>query len=406
MFMLNVNQHVDAAFGLELSVPQFVADKPAIGAKGKMCDSYGEFAEESRLLAKLVLDIFAEESKLKPLLNPKLIITVNDETLKDENARAILLKAHGLAAEKGTPYFASVPPKGKTATFSVSGCKFETDLSGDWETDTLRAGCIGYVTVNLPRLVHESEKNKSKFFELLRERCEMASRALIIKHRALRQHGRSAFPFLAQSTNGDTYFRLENCSGVINLAGFNECVESFSGKPVSSEEGGKFAEEITQNVLSFKHKVGRRYGKRLFTTLLRSAEASERLAQLDIEKYGVAKMRFSGTRDKPFYATTRRLALQEGSVAAEALAVEHKVKGLNVGGSLNIIDLDEKPYTAEELLKVTTQLVGKHAVEFFTYDRKITYCRNCEKSLFGMLHKCPSCGAMSTLIKFGRFSAT
>ena len=409
LFILNVNQHADAALGLELSIPKFAAKEAAVGPQGKTCGNYGDFAEESRLLAALVLDVFAEESSPKPLLNPKLIVKITDEALADENAKAILLKAHSLAAEKGTLYFANMLPKGKTATFSASGCKFEADLSGDWETDTLRTGCLGYVTVNLPKIVHESEKDKNKFFEVLRERCEMAARALVIKYRALKQHGRNAFPFMAQSTNGDTYFRLENCSSIINLAGFNECVESFCGKPAGSEENSKFAEEIVQNLLAFKHKVGRKYGKRLFTALLRSAEASERLAQLDVEKYGVAKVKFSGTREKPFYATTRRMQLQTDNfphISSEILEAEQKLKGLNAGGSLSIIELDEKQCTSEELLKVTRLLVEKQTVEFFTYNRKITYCSNCKKSWFGVLHKCPSCGAMSTLVKFDRFSST
>jgi len=409
LFILNVNQHANAALGVEPSIPKFVAEKTAIGAQGKTCGSYGDFAEESRLLATLILEVFAEESLLKPLLNPKLIVKVTDEALADENAKAILLKAHSLAAEKGTPYFATMLPKGKNANFSASGCKFEADLTGDWETDTLRTGCLGCVTVNLPRIVHESERDKNKFFEVLRERNEMATRALVIKYRALRQHGRKLFQFMAQSTNGDTYFRLENCSSIINLAGFNECVESFCGKPAGSEEGGKFAEEIVQNLLAFKHKVGRKYGKRLFTVILRNVEASERLAQLDVEKYGVAKVKFSGTREKPFYATTRRMQLQTGNfsyIPSEGLETEQKLKGLNAGGSLSIIELDEKQYAPEELLSVTKQLVEKQTVEFFTYNRKITYCSNCKKSWFGALYKCPSCGAMSTLVKFDRFSST
>ena len=151
LFILNVNQHADAALGVELSIPKFVAEKAAVGPQGKTCGNYGDFAEESRLLAALILEVFAEESSPKPLLNPKLIVKITDEALADENAKAILLKAHSLAAEKGTPYFANMLPKGKTATFSASGCKFEADLSGDWETDTLRTGCLGYVTVNLPK---------------------------------------------------------------------------------------------------------------------------------------------------------------------------------------------------------------------------------------------------------------
>jgi anaerobic ribonucleoside-triphosphate reductase len=409
LFILNVNQHVDAALGLELSIPKFVTDKPAVGPEGKACGSYGEFAEESRLLAELTVDIFTEESTLKPMLNPKIIVNITNEALADENAKAILLKAHRLAAEKSTPYFANTLQKRKYAAFSASGLKFEADLTDDWETDTLRTGCIGYVAVNLPRIVHESERDKNKFFEVLKERFEMAARALIIKYRALKQHGKKSFPFMAQSTNGDTYLRLENCSRIIGIAGFSECVESFCGKPLSSEESGKFAEEIVQNLLAFRHKIGRKYGKRLFPSILRDAEASERLAQLDVEKYGVAKVKFSGTREKPFYATTRRMQLQTGNfpyIPSETLDAEQKLKGLNAGGSLSIIELEEKQYTPEELLSVTKQLVEKQTAEFFTYNRKITYCNNCKKNWFGALHKCPSCGAISTMVTFDRFASS
>jgi len=88
------------------------------------------------------------------------------EKASDENAKNILLKAHSLALEKGTPYFTNMTQKGNHATFSASGCKFEADLTNDWETDTLRTGCLGYVTVNLPRIVHESERDKNRFFEI------------------------------------------------------------------------------------------------------------------------------------------------------------------------------------------------------------------------------------------------
>ena len=409
LFIMNVNQHADAALGVALSIPKFVADKTAVGPQGTS-GKYGDFAEESRLLASLIFEIFAEESSPKPLLNPKLIVKIHNETFIDENARALLLKAHSLAAEKGTPYFANMPQEeGKYAAFSASGCKFEADLTGDWETDTLRTGCLGYVTINLPRIVHESEKDRNKFFEILKERYEMAARALGIKHRALKQHGKSSLPFMMQSTNGDVYFRLENCSSIINLAGFTETVQAFCEKNISYEESLKFAEEIIQNLLAFKQKIGRKHGKRLFPAILRSLEASERLAQLDVEKYGIAKVKFSGTREKPFYPTTRRLRLQVGDfpyIPSESLEVEQKLKGLNAGGSLSIIELEDKEYKPEELMSLTKQLVEKQAVEFFTYHRRITYCANCKKSWLGVLHKCPSCGSMSTLINFDRFNST
>ncbi len=410
IFIMNVHHHAEAGLGLELSIPKFIADKTAIGPEGKTCGKYGDFAEESRLLASLVIEAFTEESSPKPLLNPKLIIKINNEAFADEQARTVLLKAHRLATEKGTPYFANtLQKKGEYTVFSTSGLKLNADLTGDWETDTLRTGCLGIVTVNLPRIVHESEKDKNKFFEILKERCELAARALRIKYRALKQRGKRSFPFMMQSSNGDTYFRLENCSRIINFAGFQESVETFCEKNLSHEESVKFAEEIVKNVLTFKHKAGRKHGKRLFPVVIRSLEASERLAQLDVEKYGIAKVKFSGTREKPFYSTTKRLNLEFGNfpyIPVASLEIEQKLEGLNAGGSLNIIELESNEYKPEEIMKLTEHLIKNYDLDFFTYNRINTYCDNCRESWFGFLHKCPSCGSMSTLTTFNRFAST
>jgi anaerobic ribonucleoside-triphosphate reductase len=408
-FILNVNQHANMTLGLELLTPKFVANKTAVGPEGKACGKYRDFAEESLLMASLIIEVFTEESHPKPLLNPKVVLKISKENLEDEKARAVLLKAHNLAAETGLVYFANALQKGeKNAVFSASGCKLEADLTGDWETDTLRTGCLGLVTVNLTRIVHESERDKNNFFKILKERCELAARALRIKYRGLKQHGKGTLPFITQRSNGDTYFRLENCSRIINLAGFRESVEAFCDKNISNEESREFAEEIVKTLHSFKNKFSRRHGKRLFPAMLRNFEASARLAQLDIEKYGVAKVKFSGTREKPFYSTTRRLSLQGGEfpiIPSEALESERKLC-LNVGGGLTIIELEDAAYTPENLVKLTEHLVTNRYLEFFTYNRVVTYCDNCVKSWIGALRKCPSCGSISTLTIFDRFAST
>jgi anaerobic ribonucleoside-triphosphate reductase len=410
LFISNVNQHVDTTLGLEPLIPKFMADKTAAGPQGGTGGKYGDFVEESRLLASLTIEVFTEESFPKPLLNPKLVLKVNKETLADENARDILLKAHTLAAERGTIYFANALQKGeKNAVFSASGCKLEAELTGDWETDTLRTGCLGMVTINLPRIVHESERDKNKFFEIFKDRCEMAARALKIKYRGLRQHGKSSLPFITQRSNGDTYFRLENCSRIINIAGLREAVEAFCEKSINDEESLKFTGELVENTLAFKRKFSRRHGKRLFPVLLGNVEASVRLAQLDVEKYGVAKVKFSGTREKPFYSTTKRLSLQMDNfpyIPSEQLETEENLKGLNAGGNMSIIELENSDYKPDDLLKFTARLVESKSLEFFTYNRVTTYCDNCKKSWFGVLHKCPSCGSISTLTTFDRFAST
>ncbi len=411
LLILNLNQHVEATLVLDLIIPKLTAEKEAIGPMGKIVGKYSDFVQESQLLASLILEVFLEENAKRPLLNPKLIIKINKESLEDEKLREVLLKAHRLAAERGTPYFANTTKKETENTvFSPSGVKLAADLTGDWETDTLRTGCLGCVTINLPRITQESEKDQNKFFELIRERFELAARAIGIKNNALKQFGKNSMPFLLKSSSGDTYFRLENCSRIINLAGFREAVEAFTEKSINSEESRRFTEEIIQNLLAFKQKIGRKHGRRLYPAILGDVEASERLAQLDIEKYGIAKVKFSGTREKPYYSTLKRFQVRPAgellSLQTDAIDTAQKFKGLNTGGSLSILELESSEVKPEALMDLTRRLIENQTLEFFTYNRIISYCDNCKKSWFGTLHKCACCGSMSALTTFDRFTST
>jgi anaerobic ribonucleoside-triphosphate reductase len=108
--------------------------------------------------------VFAEESINKPLLSPKLVIKINSAALADEKAKAILLKAHQLAAKSGIPYFANMTKKeNENEAFSSSGVKFAADLTGDWETDTLRTGCLGMYQLICQELLSNVKKTKTSF---------------------------------------------------------------------------------------------------------------------------------------------------------------------------------------------------------------------------------------------------
>jgi anaerobic ribonucleoside-triphosphate reductase len=93
-------------------------------------------------------------------------------------------------------------------------------------------------------------------------------------------------------------------------------------------------------------------------------------------------------------------------IPAESLEIEQKLEGLTAGGSLNIIELESNEYKPEELMNLTEHLIKNQGLDFFTYNHISTYCDNCRKSWFGALHKCPSCGSMSTLTTFDRFVST
>ena len=402
-FIFNLSQYADASLNIELTIPEFLADKPAIGAD--VSGDYRDFLEESQLFASITLEVLAEESTNKPLLKPKIVIKMRPETFKEDKAADILLKAHRLASEKGTPYFANLSgEEGRLSVFSPSGCKYKADSKGDWELDTLRTGALGTIAINLPRIAHECSKEKAKFFELLRERLEMATRALEIKFRALRQRGKSFLHFLLQTVDGDQYFRLENSTRLINMVGLEETAEAFTGKGIYEDENAlKFAVETLNYASEFLSKSDRRRDKRLLPSALPSLEASERLAKQDIERFGVAKVRFQGTREKPYYSTFGRVSIQNLEASLKALAVGKELYGLFAGGNLTVIELGEAECPPETLFSLTRRLVENYGVEFFTYNRNLTHCSHCKRTMFGALHKCPSCGSVDTLTVFKRY---
>jgi len=403
-FILNLNSHAETSLGLELTVPAFMVSKPAVGPMGKTTGKYGDFIEEAQTLASLILEVLAEESKTKPLFNPKIVVKIRSETYTDVRAKALLLKAHGLASEKGMLYFAYLPQGGQDqAVFSGSGSRFGVDFNRDWEIDTLRTCRLGTVTVNLPRIACECEKDKQKFLEVLRERLDLAAHALEIKYTALRQRGEGLLPFLMQSTSPDRYLRFDNAVHLINLAGLKETMELFFGRNVSQEGSIKLIGDLTECISSFVSKAGKRRGRRLLSAMLPDHEASTRLAQLDIDRYGVGKVKFSGNRENPYYSTFSELSVQNKQISSDMLSGVRKLRELCTGGSLTVVDLGEDAYDPDDLMSMTRQITEGAGLEFFTYSRRLTYCTNCRQSWLGTIRKCPSCGAVSTLRVYDRY---
>ena len=387
-FVADMCQHVDVAFGVEFTVPAFLAKE------------YGAHAEQGQQLASLLLEVYAEECSRKPLPHSRLVVKVRPETFTDSRAQALFMKACQLASCGGGVFFAGLVGKeSQHSAFSPSGAVVDVDFSGDWEIDTLRTGCLGTVVVNLPRVAYESGRDRAKFFGMLRERMELASRALEIKYHALRQNGGYLLPFLMQSANGDHYFRLENCCRAVALAGLREAAEAFCSKNLSSEETRKFMGEIVEESSSFVQRAGRRRGKRLLSAVLPCPEASERLARLDIERFGVAKTRFSGTRDRPFYSSSGLLLLQAGRLSDESVRLESEM-GRVCGGGAVAVDLGEAECGGDLLAPMVRGLLEDGGFRLVLLGRRLTYCANCRKSWFDLLRKCPSCGTTSMLKAF------
>lgn len=405
---VNITVPTGISLGLETVVPNFLSEVKAVGLGGEIRGVYADYVEETRLIASLILECLDERKNFKPMFNPSVIVKLRRETFKDSDAKRILFESHKLSVW-GLPFYANlVSEKTDTVSYAADGLRFSADWTEDWELDTMRTGCLDRVTLNLPRVAYESKKDKkSQFFRVLSDFSEKGLRALDIKSRAIsRRSQEGLLPFLMPKEIQDPYFRLEESTCMLGFVGLNEAVHAVTGKSIHEEEEAlNFAEEILTHLIE-EQKIYARNRKLRFTLgLTPDFDAAKRLAELDVERYGLGDVHVSGDRDNPFYTNTTVIPLEANQSLDDFLALESRFEALSLGSHLVKIPLLKRETEVEELLAITNKIVQEHKIGLYTFDRKLIHCNICQKTFISELTKCPECNTASSILTFARDSA-
>ncbi len=409
-FLMGINHiiPVGVSIGLELSTPGFLNEANAFGPNGKVEGVYSEFTEESQLVASLLLDVILDGEESKPIFNPSVIIKVRPEALGDGEAESLLYKAHQAAIEKGVPYFANLTFKGQRyASYTATGLRLTPEWSGDWELDTLRTGGLGSVIINLPRALYDSGGDRGRLLRNLYERVEMAMRALQIKYMTIRQRvGEGLLPFLTQRGEEDPYYRIENSIRLISFVGLNEAVQSLTGEAIYESEGSlKAAKDMVNYMSRAVQGLSKRFKGRFALSMVPSEEAARRLAELDVEMYGLAKVSLGGGGKSPSYTTMSATPLDVDLPLEDYLRVESTFHALTPGCHLAVIPIDNGEQKADDLLMITESILKRYKIGLYAFNRKLAYCDVCRKVFYGDLSKCPSCGSVKAVTYFARSPA-
>jgi len=400
-FLTSVNLTVPTgvSLGLEIVLPTFLADAKVHGG-----GLYSDYLDESLLVASSVIECLREREDSKPIFNPSIIVKVRSEALKDKDAESLLHEAHGLAVQ-GLPYFANLnTERQKYASYTATGLRFAADWKEDWELDAIRTGCVDNVTLNLPRAVYDAERDKSRFLKNLYDLSEKGLRALEIKYHTMRRRAAEGLlPFLVQKEEQDPYLRLENSSCLLGFVGLNEAAQSMTGKAIhESEDTLNFADEVIAYLAKLVKVHAKKRGIRFALALTSDLYGARRLAELDIEKYGLGEVHVQGGRERPCYTNMSVVPYGLNVPLEDYLRIEGRFHPLTPGGHLVRIPLKEGEDEAENLLSTTIKIIKDHKIGLYAFDRSLTYCENCRKSFNGEQMKCPICGSVNAITRFSR----
>ena len=409
-FLFNLSQVTSrVSLGIDFRVPEVLESTRVTRAGGEVDERYGDYFDENLKILDALLDLIFEDADHKPVLNPHLVFNISPRDLNDVEVEAFTLGAHKLAAKRGTPFFVNLLPSWqKGVAYSATGNRLSSDWMGDWELDTERTGDLGSVVMNLPRLAYEARGRRSQFFESLNDCVNMAVNALKIKCSAIEDRMSGLLlPFLSHEVAEEPYFRMRSAPLLVGFVGLNEATKIMVGvQPHEERRAVDFAIRLVTQIASQAKELSKRSGFRIAASQSIDSEAAQRLAKLDVEKYGWGTAFTQGTREAPYYTDLTAVPLEAEVSLKDRLQIESAFHPLLTGGHLTPIELGALEVDPELLLDMTREICQSYSIGAYAFTRNYGYCQNCRQIFNGQLQKCPKCKSMKGFVRYSRLSSS
>lgn len=319
-FLFNLNQTAsrggvpaDVSLGLDFAVPENLERLEATGVKGEKTGFYSDYQSEASRILSVLIDLMFEDDVHQPMFSPYLVFNMSPTNLMDKDIESLVLKAHELAAKRGTPYFINSSLEyQKSPSYFATGSRMNSDWTGDWELDAIRTGSLGNIAINLPRLAYEAKGSDSKLLSSLDEYVQMVIEALSIKYQALEERIKwSLLPFLSQPVSGEPYLRIRDSSLNINLIGLNEAIKAHTGSQLHENKRAlDLGLKVIGNLALQSKALSWKSGFRVTVANDAANNASQRFAKMDVERYGWGTVFIQGSRETPYYTDLTMVPLE------------------------------------------------------------------------------------------------
>ena len=238
------------------------------------------------------------------------------------------------------------------------------------------------VSINLPRLAYESNKDDTYFRAKVNLILKTAISALSTRREIIDDMtGKGLLPLLNINTG---IISSQKIPLVINFTGLDEAIYSLLGTKSTSKERGKLAGKIIDTAMEEITNSGKRLGEEFGLSSIVD-DSAKRFTNIDIEKFG--KARVINKADSREYQQSIILDLDEQEKIDEMNGYISKFKG---GYSVYI---DTSNLTIKNFQEMTNNISKK--VGFFKYYCKLRVCISCAYKNVYNTEKCSNCNSTS-----------
>jgi anaerobic ribonucleoside-triphosphate reductase len=413
-FLFNMNVPTRVGFQspftnitMDLTVPSYMTDEPAIIGGNLIDNNYSDYTEEMDMMNHAFAEIMHDgDAKGRPFTFP--IPTYN--ITKDFNWNNEGLEPlWEMTAKYGIPYFSNfINSDMKPEDARSMCCRLRLDnrelqkRGGGLFGANPKTGSIGVVTLNMPRIGYHA-KDDTDFFERLDTLMSLARQSLEIKRDLIENltasglHPYSRFYLSDVKKTFGEYWK--NHFSTIGLIGMNDALLNFMNKSIGDPEGKAFAEKVLDfmrtRIADYQEETGN-----IFNLEATPGEGtSYRLARLDRkhfpdirtfnqEMYAQNKSRST----EPYYTNSTQLPVGYTTDIFEALDLQDSLQTKYTGGTVLHIFLGEEEPSPTATKNLIRKVASNYALPYYTITPTFSVCPD-HGYIAGEHQFCPTCQA-------------
>ena len=244
---------------------------------------------------------------------------------------------------------------------------------------------LGSLTINLPRLAFESNKDETYFRARLALLIKPAIDSMILRKKDISDLTRRGInPLLSKNTQ---FMQKNSTSLILNLVGLKEAVFSILGHK-DDKEGKAILYKVLQTAVDVASKKGNDAGVNV-TVAMVDTDGISRFTTLDSEKYGKNSVQNSTSSGLYSQGYSIDSAKSSDLTAKNELMVEcNTIANILNGGLLLKVNFDKKSKSTE-----IKEAIEKFCVltSSFKPTIHVPVCGNCGFKGEKLLDKCPTC---------------
>ena len=378
---------------LDWTVPNDLANLPAIVGGKEMDFTYGDCKKEMDMVNKAFIEIMIEGDAngrgfQYPI--PTYSITRDFDWSDTENNRLLF----EMTSKYGTPYFSNyINSDMEPSDIRSMCCRLRLDLrelrkkSGGFFGSGESTGSVGVVTINMPRIAYLSE-NEEDFMRRLDKMMDISARSLKVKRTIITKlMDEGLYPYTKRYLG-----TLENHFSTIGLVGMNEAGlnAKWIGKDMTSPETQEFTKRVLTHMRDRLSDYQEQYGDLYNLEATPAESTSYRLAKHDVKRYPDIKTA-AKEGDTPYYTNSSHLPVGYTSDIFDALDIQDGLQTLYTSGTVFHAFLGEKLPSWKAAAQLVKKIAENYTLPYYTLSPTYSICRD-HGYLAGEQFTCPVCG--------------